>query len=78
MIIRTLSYQGSKLFNIVLIYTIRIRQDFSHQFWHDNFVNSTIRIWGDYSATSEVDTLTRQVLAETTMFAFNSLTESSD
>jgi hypothetical protein len=74
----TISNELTKLFNIVTIGALRISENFGHQSRHNNFINSAIRIWGDDSTTREVNTLSRQILTETTVLTFNSLAQRSD
>ena len=75
--LRTGQDQFAKLLDIVTIDFLGEGQHFGHKYRNHDFINCAIRIWRDNGTTCEVDTLTRQVLSEATMLAFDALAQTA-
>jgi len=78
MYIGTVPYKFSQNFDIVSVGPFRECQDFSHESWHYDLIDSTVGIRRNYGSASEIDTLSRKILSKTTMFAFDPLTKRTD
>lgn len=76
--IGTVPYKFSQNLDIVSIGSFRERQDFRHESWHYDLIDSTVRIRRNNGSTSEIDTLSRKILSKTTMLAFDPLAKCTD
>lgn len=77
MYLRPSQDQFAKLLDIVSIDSLWEGEHFGHKYGYHDFIDCAIRVRRDNGSTCEVNTLTRQVLSEATMLAFDALAETA-
>jgi hypothetical protein len=73
-LVGALTHKVSQLFDVVPVDSVWERQHLRHKRWHDNFIDGAVGVRGDDCASREIDTLATQVLSESPVLAFDSLT----
>lgn len=73
MLVTAAHHEGLHLLEIVAVHALRISENLGHVLRHNDLVYGAVRIRGNDRAAGVIDSLSKQVLAESPFLTFQSL-----